>query len=798
MQVGGTYLFKTRTIIIVLVFIASTISTVPALALIGPGDGPVPVAEATSTTDRVVLIELVTAGWCPNCPNADEALLEMEDAYTRDQLVILSYHRNDDLSNDDGDARQAFYDDPYQPDVFVDGMAEVRGNKGSVSANRAAYEAEVDARLDEPSPLALTVEGWTDTTNGQGVAYVNFTALSDPGHDDLRLHVAVFEDDFGPWNGGNGVLQHDWLTRDLLTGPEGQAVTLVSGDSESLSFTFDASSYAQDLDQVGVIAFIQSSGTTREVVQAGYMKEHITTPVNAYPEFTNPGVSPERGNTSTTFRYEIGYRDADNDRPVKAQVVIDGLPYDLQTDHPEGPFTDWLGYYHETPLTVGDDHTYRFVFSDGTVELRIPDPITGPAEFDGPIVDPPTSAPTLALGSVEPQGADVLTELTFSVVYTDGEGDPPTVAHVVIDGVPYDMTGHGTDYRLGVTFTYSTVLPAGEHEYHFSFGDGIHGARLPAQDESVESVVPDLQRIVVLASHAEDGEVVLGESVTLGFDDEGVPDGLVVAYLWESDLDGVYGREAEVTFTPTLGDHEVTLTVTTADGTEYSTKVHLLTAEAMAVPVVDDVMVAPTLPVEGDIVTFTVTVGNQGNVRVEDLVVRLLDSSGGLLAFHTLTVPVQPDMTETVTLEWLSFEGTHNFTVEAGNDTTVVPLMVEENHPPLADIKIVGVEQGEGAEFGIDERIHFIGIGADPEGEALTYSWNFGDGGTSEEVEPEHMYDEAGKYTVTVTVTDPRGGTNEATFDVEITEPSTPGLAVFTIILVVLVSALVATVMRKR
>ncbi|UCC93504.1 MAG: hypothetical protein JSW25_02225, partial [Thermoplasmata archaeon] len=249
-------MFKIRAIMLVLVLVASTLATVPAIAMIGPGDGPVPVAEATSTTDRVVLIELVTAGWCPNCPNADGALLEMEEAYTRDQLVILAYHRNDDLSNDDGDARQAFYDDPYQPYVFVDGVAEVRGNKGSVSANRAAYEVEVDARHDVPSPVALTVEGWTDTTTGQGVAYVNFTALSDPGHDDLRLHVAVFEDDFGPWNGGNGVLQHDWLTRELLTGPDGQAVALEAGDSKTFSFTYDASSYAQDLDEVGVLAFL--------------------------------------------------------------------------------------------------------------------------------------------------------------------------------------------------------------------------------------------------------------------------------------------------------------------------------------------------------------------------------------------------------------------------------------------------------------------------------------------------------------------------------------------------------------
>ena len=360
------------------------------------------------------------------------------------------------------------------------------------------------------------------------------------------------------------------------------------------------------------------------------------------------------------------------------------------------------------------------------------------------------------------------------------------------------MTGSGTDYRLGVTFTYSTTLPPGDHEYHFSFGDGIHGARLPARDEFVESVVDDLQGIVVLASHAEDGEVVVGETVTLGFDDEGVPPGLVVSYLWESDLDGVLGREAEATFTLSEGLHEITLTVTTSDDSQYSTSLHLISAKATAIPMVDDVLVSPTEPVEGDIVVFTVTVSNEGNVDVEDLVVRLLDDSGDLLAFHTLTVPIPPDGTAKVTLEWESAEGTHTLTVEAGDDRRQVPVLVEENLAPLADISVLGLDEGDAGKFTVGERIHFIGMGSDPEGEAVTYSWNFGDGDTSEEVEPEHTYDKAGAYTVTVTVTDARGATDTASFDVDVKDTSTPGLAAFTIILVVLVSALMAAVIRKR
>ncbi len=788
-------MFKTRSIPLVLLILLSTISAAPALAITGPGDGPVPVAEAPPTsTDRVVLLELVTAGWCPNCPNADGALLEMEGAYGRDQLVILAYHRNDQLSNAGGDARQAFYDDPYQPYVFIDGLAKVGGNKGSVTANRAAYEVEVDARLGEPSPLMLTVEGWTDTTTGEGVALVNVTALSDPGLPDLRLHVVLFEDDFGPWNGGNGVTIHDWVTRLLLTGDDGQSITLEVGSEKSFSFTYDATDLVQDLDQVGVIAFVQSAGTTPEVLQAAYSKEHRSSPVNNYPEFANPGVTPEQGNTSTTFRYGIGYRDADGDAPVNAQVVIDGLVYDLQTDHPEGPFTEWTGYYHETPLTVGDDHNYRFVFSDGKAELRIPDPTQGPEHFAGPVVDPPTSAPTLSLPSLEPAEGDALTLRTFSVVYTDGEDDAPVAAHVVIDGIEHEMTGQGTDYRLGVTYTASTTLAPGEHEYFFSFGDGVHGARLPASGSEAASVAEDLQRIVVLASHAEDGTVSEVEQVVLGFNDTDVPEDLVASLAWTSDIDGPLGEGEDVTFSLSPGTHTVGLMVTVSTGAQYTQTITIVSEAAESEPVVDTVTVTPEVPTEGDTVAIAVGVLNEGDLPTGSLGIQLLDAAGNVLASASLEEAIDPDGTATVTLEWKAEEGTHTFSVKAGDDEYSLPLMVEENHAPVIDASI----EGKGDSFPEGKAVTFSVDVTDVENDQVTYLWDFGDGATSEEASPTHRYSEAGKYTVTVTVTDSRGADSTDSLEVEVTASAAPGLAVLTIVLVILVSALVATVLRRR
>lgn len=58
----------------------------------------------------------------------------------------------------------------------------------------------------------------------------------------------------------------------------------------------------------------------------------------------------------------------------------------------------------------------------------------------------------------------------------------------------------------------------------------------------------------------------------------------------------------------------------------------------------------------------------------------------------------------------------------------------------------------------------------DPDGTIVSYAWDFGDGGTSDEMSPQHTYSNVDDYDVTLKVTDDAGNTDSATIKITVNE----------------------------
>jgi PKD repeat protein len=114
-------------------------------------------------------------------------------------------------------------------------------------------------------------------------------------------------------------------------------------------------------------------------------------------------------------------------------------------------------------------------------------------------------------------------------------------------------------------------------------------------------------------------------------------------------------------------------------------------------------------------------------------------SATGLNASHTYT-------------DYGHYTVTLTVSDDQGNSTQATRLIRVENRPPSASFTMSASSGNAPA------TVHFdASASSDPEGEPLTYHWDFGDGAMASGATVSHTFTVEGNYEVTLTVTDPRG-----------------------------------------
>jgi PKD repeat protein len=98
--------------------------------------------------------------------------------------------------------------------------------------------------------------------------------------------------------------------------------------------------------------------------------------------------------------------------------------------------------------------------------------------------------------------------------------------------------------------------------------------------------------------------------------------------------------------------------------------------------------------------------------------------------------------------------GTESCLVAMDAAKSAEAIFLPENHPPVASP--TGTPNTGSAPL----LVQFTANASDPDNDPITYSWNFGDGGTSNVANVSHTYFAADTYTASLTVSDGKGGSS--------------------------------------
>ncbi|NIP35345.1 MAG: hypothetical protein GWN18_10350, partial [Thermoplasmata archaeon] len=111
---------------------------------------------------------------------------------------------------------------------MVDGTNYVIGGTQTPAIAQQWFENAYTAQSTNKSQMTIDVDAHI-APSMYGEAWVNVTALETLDYANLYLHVAIVRKHYGPWNGGNGVVDHIFVVRKMLPDAGGDAFVISSG-----------------------------------------------------------------------------------------------------------------------------------------------------------------------------------------------------------------------------------------------------------------------------------------------------------------------------------------------------------------------------------------------------------------------------------------------------------------------------------------------------------------------------------------------------------------------------------------
>lgn len=321
----------------------------------------------------------------------------------------------------------------------------------------------------------------------------------------------------------------------------------------------------------------------------------------------------------------------------------------------------------------------------------------------------------------------------------DGGGSTDADGNVV--SYRWKLPDGRTDTRP--RFRYALFTP-GTHRFGLTVTDDSGFKTNVASDRIVVTVAPK-KNVPPRADAGTTLEATVGDVVTFDAGASADEDGTLISYHWDYDDDiGGEGIRAYHSF-PEPGIYDIRLTVVDDSGAEndvaWSTRRVTVSPRENALPIVG--LPKSTAGFVDEPLTF-----DAGSAR---------DPDGNVVSYHwdfgdgTSANGMRVEHTYQATGTYtavLTLRDNSNGLTDFSTHEVAVDIAARGNQPPIANA-------GTGRTVRVGDRVDFDGgASRDPDGSISRYDWQFGDGFASNGVRTSHIYQQPGRYTVSLTVTD--------------------------------------------
>lgn len=206
-------------------------------------------------SQRVMVIEDVTATWCTYCPGAARGADELKFR-AFDSVVVIGYHSSasDPFYTGTAAARKSYYGVSGYPTVILDGSYRVVGGLHT-GTMYPTYRQYFDSRSTVPSPLEIDLAVDYDSVSRNGNLSI---VVRNPGSSACsgQLHTALIESHiYYPWQGMDSLQD---VERTMLPDASGEGISVPAQDSvvRTRDFTIASNWVARNCE---FVVFVQNN-----------------------------------------------------------------------------------------------------------------------------------------------------------------------------------------------------------------------------------------------------------------------------------------------------------------------------------------------------------------------------------------------------------------------------------------------------------------------------------------------------------------------------------------------------------